>query len=39
MLDVKNPWQDAEFGATSWRWNFDTAALGYDQQEMCASWK
>jgi len=39
MLDVKNPWHDSEFGATSWRWNFDTAALGYDQQEMCASWK
>ena len=39
MLDLKNPWQDAEFGAAPQRWNFDAFEIGCGQQGMCASWK
>ena len=39
MLDLKTPWQDAEFGAETPCWIFDTAIAGYGQQGMCASWK
>jgi hypothetical protein len=39
MFDLKNPRQDAEFGAAPQRWNFDASEIGYGQQGMCASWK
>ena len=39
MLDLKFLWNDGEFGATTWRWNFDVTATGFGQQGMCASWK
>ena len=39
MLDLKILWKDGEFGATTWRWNFDVTETGFGQQGMCASWK
>ena len=39
MLDLKSTRQDAEFGATMWCLNFDTALVEYGQQGIHASWK
>jgi len=39
MLDLKTLWKDGDFGATTWRWDFDVTETGFGQQGMCASWK